>query len=125
MVTKSARGLPAAMLALLVLAGAEPAWAHAHLESAVPAVDGTVRAAPTEVSLAFTEKLEEKLSKIVVRDASGRQVDKGDTRFVGGDAKTLVVTLAALAPGTYTVSWTARSVDTHQTTGTFTFIIKP
>lgn len=115
----------ASVFAILALAGAEPAWSHAHLVSAVPAVDGTVRSAPSEVSLAFTERLEEKLSRIVVRDAAGRQVDKGDTRFAGGDAKALVVSLGTLAPGTYTVSWTARSVDTHQTTGSFTFIVKP
>ncbi|MFE1598942.1 copper resistance CopC family protein [Methylobacterium sp. ID0610] len=112
-------------LALLTLAGIGPASAHAHLASAVPAVDGTVRSAPAEVSLAFTEKLEETLSRIVVRDAAGRQVDKGDTHFVGRDPKSLAVGLGALVPGTYTVTWTARSVDTHQTTGTFTFIVKP
>jgi methionine-rich copper-binding protein CopC len=114
-----------ATFAILALFGAAPAWAHAHLESATPAVDGTIRAAPAEVSITFTEKLEEKLSRVVVKDAGGQQVDKGDTRLADSSAKRLVVSLGTLPAGTYTVSWTAASVDTHRTTGSFTFIVKP
>ena len=42
--------------ALLVMAlGAPAAYAHAHLDHAVPAVGSTVSTAPTEVSLFFTQ----------------------------------------------------------------------
>ena len=44
--------------ALLVMAlGAPAAYAHAHLDHAVPAVGSTVSTAPTEVSLFFTQNL--------------------------------------------------------------------
>jgi methionine-rich copper-binding protein CopC len=64
--------------AVLSLAGSTSALAHAHLVRAVPAVGGTVQDAPSEVTLRFSEKLEPKFSSIVVRDATGKQVDKGD-----------------------------------------------
>jgi methionine-rich copper-binding protein CopC len=37
----------------------------------------------------------------------------------------MVLTLPALAPGHYQVSWHAVSVDTHRTEGTFSFDIQP
>ena len=109
---------------LLSLAG--QASAHAHLKTASPEVDGTVASAPKEVTATFTEKLEEKLSRLTVKNGDGRQVDKGDTHFpAGSDGRSLAVTLESLPAGTYTVNWTAASVDTHKTTGSFTFVVRP
>lgn len=113
------------LMALMAMVGASPAWAHAHLVAATPPVDGTVRTPPKLVTISFTEKLEGKLSSIVVKDANGRQVDGGDTRLADSAGKTLTVTLRDLAPGAYSVAWTAASVDTHRTTGTFGFTVKP
>ena len=113
------------LMAFMAMVGARPAWAHAHLVGATPPVDGTVRTPPKLVTISFTEKLEGKLSSIVVKDATGRRVDGGDTRLADSAGKTLTVTLRDLAPGTYSVAWTAASVDTHRTTGTFGFTVKP
>lgn len=115
-------GLAAALLALVA---AGPAAAHAHLERASPPADGTVRAAPDEVVLTFTERLEAKFSRIRVRDGSGKAVATGETRAAGSDGRSIAVSLPKLAPGTYTVSWTATSVDTHRTSGTFAFTLSP
>ena len=41
------------------------------------------------------------------------------------NAVLIVKTNAPLAPGAYTVSWKAVSVDTHHTQGTFQFTVKP
>ncbi|WP_128561476.1 copper resistance CopC family protein [Methylobacterium crusticola] len=112
------------VLTLLAHAVPTPAFAHAHLVSASPPVDGTVRTPPQELTIAFTEKLEEALSSIVVKDAAGRRVDAG-TAHLAGDAKGLTVRLRDLPPGLYTVDWAATSVDTHRTTGRFTFTVKP
>lgn len=113
------------LLALMAMVGASPAWAHAHLVAATPPVDGTVRTPPKLVTISFTERLEGKLSDIVVTDANGRRVDAGDTRLADATGKTLTVTLLDLMPGAYSVAWTAASVDTHRTTGTFGFTVKP
>ena len=56
------------------------ASAHPKLVSAVPAVDGTVRAAPNEITLRFNERLEGSFSKVVIKNSEGKQVDKGDAK---------------------------------------------
>lgn len=119
-------GIKAAVLAaFLGLGTAGPVWAHAHLASAVPPVDSTVRTAPAQITITFTERLERNLSRITVKDAAGVQVDKGDSAVSAGDAKVIAVSLKDIPPGTYSVSWTATSVDTHRTTGEFKFTVRP
>jgi methionine-rich copper-binding protein CopC len=102
------------------LAGAA-AYAHAHLDRASPAAGATVQAAPSEVALHFTQTLEPKFSAIVVRDAAGKQVDKGDSRVDGEDLTVLKVSLQPLAPGRYQVEWRVISIDTHASKGDYTF----
>ena len=53
---------------VLVLYGTLGALAHPRLLSATPAVDGTVRTAPNEVTLRFNERLEAAFSSVVIRD---------------------------------------------------------
>ena len=115
-----------ATVALLLLGSIGTADAHAHLKSASPPVDGVVATSPGEVTATFTEKLEAKLSSLVVTDKGGRAVSTGEVRLpAGSDGKTLAVTVPALPAGIYTVQWTAASVDTHKTTGSFSFAVKP
>jgi len=112
-------------LAALTLTVAEAA-AHAHLKISSPAADATVSVAPTEVTITFTEALEGNLSRISIKNGAGTPVDGGDTHVVaGGDGKTLAVSVKSQAAGTYRVDWSAASVDTHKTTGSFQFTIKP
>jgi copper resistance protein C len=106
--------------ALLSLASA-PAFAHAHLVKAQPAAGGTMHEAPSEVTLRFNEKLEPKFSSIVVRDAAGKQVDKGDAAVDNTDRMVIRVPLPPLEPGVYKVEWRAMSADTHKINGDFTF----
>ena len=112
-------------LAALTFTTAE-STAHAHLKVSSPAAEATVPVAPTEVTITFTEALEGNLSRISIKDGAGTPVDGGDTHVVaGGDNKTLAVSVKGLAAGTYRVDWSAASVDTHKTTGSFQFTIKP
>ncbi len=106
-----------------LVAATGSAFAHAHLVSAIPAVDSTVAVAPGEVTISYTEGLEPKFSSIEVTSASGARVDKGDAHLVGTDAKRFAIGLQTLAPGVYTVTWHATSVDTHKTEGHFTFTV--
>jgi copper resistance protein C len=52
---------------LLMGAAAGTAWAHAELKQATPAVDGTVQAAPTEVTLKFSERLEPAFTAVITQ----------------------------------------------------------
>jgi methionine-rich copper-binding protein CopC len=94
------------------------ASAHAALDHAEPASGATVAAAPQEVTLSFTEKLEPAFSTVTVTDASGQRVDTGDTRVEGSQ---MSVALRPGGSGTYHVTWRVLSVDTHKTNGSFTF----
>jgi methionine-rich copper-binding protein CopC len=113
------------ILALTVAALAtgvvRPAWAHAFLDHASPAVGSSVPSAPAAVTLWFTQDVEPAFSTVQVANAAGQRVDLGDVRVPPGQPAELQVGLKLLPPGTYTVSWHVVSVDTHPTEGTFTF----
>ena len=111
------------MLALLL--APLPAWAHARLVSATPAVGVSVPAAPTELVLRFSEALELRFSTVTVQDAAGARVDKGDLHAGPDGAKSLGLGLNALRSGEYTVTWQVLSVDTHRSEGRFRFQIAP
>jgi methionine-rich copper-binding protein CopC len=109
--------LTACTLLLLIQAS----WAHAFVDHAEPPVGSQIHNAPTQVKIWFTEKLEPVLSKIQVFDTSGLEVDKRDVKIDQSNAAMLTVSLPELRPGKYKVVWRAVSVDTHVTTGNFTF----
>jgi copper resistance protein C len=102
-----------------LIASSSLVFAHAQLESASPSVGSTVRAAPHQVSLSFTQKLERSFSSIEVGGPGGR-VDQGGATVSGAR---MSVGLKALSPGTYHVHWRALSVDTHKTEGSFAFTV--
>ena len=103
---------------------AAPAFAHAQLEKATPAVGGTV-ADPSEIRLEFSEGVEPKFSKISVTGPGG-PVPLGAPKTATGNQAVLIVPIAKPLPaGAYKVRWQAVSVDTHHTQGTFEFTVKP
>jgi methionine-rich copper-binding protein CopC len=104
--------------------GASLAQAHAFLDHADPKVGSTVTASPAVVKIWFTEELEGAFSKIKVFDAKGQEVDKKDPKVDSTDKAVMTVSLPKLPAGTYKVEWSAVAVDTHHTTGTFTFDVK-
>lgn len=104
----------------LLLAATASALAHAHLDHAVPKVGSTVSQPPNEVTLWFTDKLEQAFSSIDVRNEQGATMNAGKAS-VAGNGTQLRVPLKALPPGTYKVLWRVMSVDTHRSEGDFTF----
>ena len=110
------------MIPLLFLLASGQAAAHASLDHAEPRVGNTVAAAPHEVRLWFTQKLEPAFSTLSVTDAAGQRVDTGKAQ-VSGD--TMAIPLRQIGPGTYRVNWRVLSVDTHTTDGNFTFRVGP
>lgn len=97
------------------------AAAHAFLEEANPRVGSTVRAAPREVTLRFTQDLEPAFSSVTITDASGQPVNTGS---IGISGNVIRVPLRELGEGRYRVTWRVLSVDTHTTEGAFSFRVE-
>ncbi|MBI3029311.1 MAG: copper resistance protein CopC [Candidatus Rokubacteria bacterium] len=109
----------------LLLWGAAWTGAHSLLDHADPRAASTVKTAPAQVRIWFTESLEPAFSSLRVVDEAGRRVDKGDGRVDPSNLKLLRVSLPPLPPGTYKVTWRVLSVDSHVTEGDFTFRVAP
>ena|SRR5579863_3197193 len=95
------------------------AFAHAFLDHANPRVGSTVAAAPHELTLWFTQKLEPAFSTVEVIGPNGSSI--GGKAQVSGN--TMRVGIKAAGPGAYHVHWQALSVDTHKTQGSFSFTV--
>jgi len=109
-----------ALLLLAGLAGANAAFAHAHLKSETPAKDSTV-SAPGELRLVFSEGVEAALTKVEVSSAANKVTLKSIATDPS-DKKILIVTPNAPLPaGEYKVEWHAVSVDTHKSEGHYSF----
>ena len=109
------------ILLLIFVAGSARLEAHAFLQRAEPAVGSTVQTSPSEVRIRFTENIEPAFSSIQVFDPSGKEVDKHDVGLDRSDHALLHVSLPRLSAGIYKVVWRIVSVDTHVTSGSFTF----
>ena len=109
-----------------LMAVSPPAFAHAHLKSATPPMNGSVSAPPTELDLVFSEGLNLKFTGVKVTGPDKMAVSTGEaTLGAGGDTTLVVPVTGQLAGGTYTVSWHALASDGHKTSGSYTFTIKP
>ncbi len=111
-------------LAFVMIGLPAAASAHAFLQSSVPAVGGTVRTAPAEVRIDFTEGVEPAFTTMEVANAQGQRVDRGAGHLEGDDTH-FAVPLKTLPPGVYRVTWKAVATDTHHTQGSFTFTVAP
>ena len=110
--------------AFLFVAVITPAFAHAHLASAVPAGVATLTAPPTTLTLKFTEAIELAFSGANVRGPSG-PVALRPGHLDPADLETLVIPFdGPLMAGTYVVDWHSLSTDGHKTTGTYSFTVK-
>jgi len=117
--------LPLALIPIVLLGGVSVASAHAFLQKAEPAVGSEVSDRPRQVKIWFTEKLEGPLCRIQVFTTVNQEIDQHDCRLDPQNPALLEVSLPPNLPaGTYQVIWKAVSVDTHTTTGKFTFTVK-
>jgi hypothetical protein len=110
-------------ISLALVAGVATAYAHAYLDHASPLVGSTVKTAPSEVRMWFTQALEPKFTSAQVRSSSGAVVGSGGVD--PADPKQIVVRVRALPAGRYKVFWKVLSVDTHRTEGSFGFEVRP
>jgi copper resistance protein C len=110
-------------VALFSLACVSPAFAHAFLVHASPAVGSSVATPPAALVLSYTEDLEVPFCTVTVTNAAGTQVQTAKPQAVPGHPAELRVPLHITAPGKYHVTWHALSVDTHKTQGDFNFTV--
>jgi copper resistance protein C len=113
--------------AILVLAlggaiMAGPCLAHAKLQSSSPAKDAQLTVPPKALTLTFNEAAQLAVLKLT---GGGKEipipVDKNAKA-----SPSFTFPLPALAPGSYTVQWTAVAADDgHVTKGSFAFSIAP
>jgi methionine-rich copper-binding protein CopC len=121
----SALGVVVWMVTLV--SGSAPASAHARLARAEPSPSATLARAPTEVRIWTTQELTLSGNAVVVTDTSGGRVDNGDARVDQRDPnrKQLMVSLAPLSSGTYTVTFTTSSAeDGDKFTDSFRFTVQ-
>jgi hypothetical protein len=110
--------LVAGALASLALAGV--VLAHAELVSSDPPAGGLLTTTPYTLKATFDEELTPDGSSIVVESATGAQVATGTVSET--DEFSMTAELPNLAPGTYTVRWTAVTADDAAVErGTYTF----
>jgi methionine-rich copper-binding protein CopC len=109
------------LIASLVLA-AWPAFAHALLSRANPAPGSTLRRAPGQLDLTFTEGVVPHFSSVELLNQAQARLPLGSLG-TGRTQRELVVQLPPLSPGQYTVVWRVTSEDTHKTQGRFTFTV--
>jgi copper transport protein len=109
--------------ALLTLAAAPAAHAHATLLTSTPADRGEVGLAPARVTLKFSEPVELLRARDVsVVDEQGRTVSVGGGRTSPRDASVVLVRLQpGLAAASYTVRYRVVSADSHIVDGATTF----
>ena len=119
----------AAFLALLAVSGwwlfaPSEVAAHANLASSDPPANSELETAPSRIIIWFTEPIEPALSEIRVLDASGKQVDLGDSEVDDLNPLAMSVGLADVPDGSYTVAWkNVSTVDGHRVRGSFLFAV--
>lgn len=115
--------LAVAMLlaATAVLLGATAASAHATLVTASPGDGDVLDAAPSEVTLTFTEPVTLGAGYLRVLDDDGERVDTGNVTI--DDESASVPLRGDLADGGYIVSYRLISADSHPVTGGIAFAV--
>jgi copper resistance protein C len=108
-----------AILAVLALAGAGTASAHAIRLAADPAPDTSLGAGPPRVSATFNEKLQTNFAAMTVVGPDGNLWSTGSAEITGAIAS---VGLLPLGPtGKYTVNYRVTSADGHVVSGAWSF----
>ncbi len=107
-------------VALAALVAAPAAMAHATVVSTSPENNEVVPTSPAQVSIVYSEPVETAFGGVRVFNNEGERVDEG--ALERPDDKTVAVALnPELADGTYTVTWSVVSADTHPIRGAFVF----
>ena len=102
--------------------GATAANAHPRLQTSSPVAGASLKVAPKDIRLSFSEGLVPNFTGLELKTAAGKSIPTGRTAQIAGNNRQIVVPIhTRLMPGTYNVAWHAVSVDTHRVTGSYSF----
>jgi methionine-rich copper-binding protein CopC len=111
--------------AALLMAGVQPAWAHATLTASVPEANEMAMPVPTEIRLTFSDSVDPAITKIDISVAGPHHepIAIKDMAPAANDDNVLIVHLQSgkLPDGLYTVSWKALCIDGHKGSGSFAY----
>ena len=99
------------------------AAAHASLSSSTPAAGSVVDTAPSQIVLTFTEPVDPTANSIRLIDSANTAIELGAIDQSHGSSSIVAAIPTTLADGTYLVSWSAVSADSHPIRGAFTFSV--
>ena len=119
LITGAALSVVAAVLAVLALAGAGVAAAHATRIATDPAEGAALAQSPQRVSATFSEALQPEFAAMTVVGPDGNLWSTGDPQVQGA---VIGVGVRPLGPaGTYTVNYRVTSADGHVVSGSWSF----
>jgi copper resistance protein C len=116
---KSAAATVFAAFAIIALAGAPTASAHAVRIATDPAVDAVLTTGPTQVSATFNEPLQTTFAAMTVVGPDGNLWSTGQPHLQGAIISLDVLPLGPV--GTYTVNYRVTSADGHVVSGSWPF----
>ncbi len=96
--------------------------AHTKLEKSEPAAGAALKAAPKQVQLWFNEKIDPKVTKIVLTGAAGEI--KLEPAHPMGDKSLMTAISGKMADGAYTIGWQTAGDDGHVVKGDVKFTVK-
>lgn len=106
---------------IVLSCGIAAAQAHAHLRSSLPADGSVLSAPPAQVVLDFSEPA--RLTAAWIQRSGGPR--KKIEPLPQQSAASVAVTVPALKPGQYELSWRALSADGHIVPGHIHFTVTP
>lgn len=122
----SVRRAPLVLAVVLWLLLPGPVAAHAELVSSTPAANASLKNAPSELSMTFTEPIDSATASVQLLDQNQTVIEGVGGVEAPGDGTIATVSLPVLDPGVYTVSYRVTSAtDGHVTSGIFAFQIDP
>jgi copper transport protein len=101
---RSRRFVGAALLVGGVIAGAEPAWAHADLQSTEPEYGAVVLTVPDRAVARYDLPVAVDGAQVTL-ERSGRRVRVGRPVYASPDHKAVAMPLSKLVAGSYVLSW--------------------
>jgi copper transport protein len=111
-------------IGLLILLAPFVASAHALPVSSSPESSAVLTQAPSQVTITFSENVDQAASSIVVTGPTGAIVSEGDAKTAAGNAHVFSVQIKSDGNGTYVVSWSSVSADDgHFTKGAYPFAV--
>ena len=112
------------MVSILGFGAIHTSFGHAFVIDSSPSQSASIAASPQQIDVFFSEPVDLRYSNLKVLDSNGKQVDKGDVRYLQNDESKLTVSVPLLKDGTYTVSTNVLSqIDGHVTENAFVFAI--